>query len=175
MIGNEQPIFRSAEHALRWAYLTRAMPIVARTQLTALAHGGTQTRTTGLSGYERHAQAALIFSLAERVLNPLENAYLTVQYGRDSAGLDAVVTYLVGRLGSGAYYRRGVAKLVRAYCGERIGISAIRYDLACRKATALDLRRQAFDIMDALHYKTIAVLEQAMILHQLLDSHPEPL
>ncbi|HCA27553.1 MAG TPA: hypothetical protein DEP05_07955 [Betaproteobacteria bacterium] len=175
MIGNEQPIFRNAEHALRWAYLTRAMPIVARTQLSALAYGGSQGGATGLNGYERHAQAALIFSLAERVLNPLENAYLTVQYGRDSAGIDALVAYLVGQLGSGAYYRRGVAKLVRAYCGERIGISAIRYDLACRKTTALDLRKQAFDMLDVLHHKTIAVLEQAMILHQLLDSRPEPL
>ena len=48
-----------------------------------------EERASGeLTTFDKHAQAAMILSMCWRVLSPLQMAYVTVEFGRDTKGFD---------------------------------------------------------------------------------------
>lgn len=142
--------FRDAESALRFAFEMTNRPIVKISSINAMR--GAETRSnTELTPYDRHAQAAMILSLCERVLSPLHMAYVNVQYGRDGSGFDLLVRHIAANFGTGLHSRRGIEQIIRSYCGERGGLREIKRKLGCGTLKAVSLRNRAFDALDVIH------------------------
>src|SRR5687768_15996275 len=147
--------FASPQHALRWAYETTTRPIintswVSITDKFLLANDE-------LTAHDCHAQAALILSLMGRVLSPLHVAYVDMQYGRNGAGLSLLMRYVAATMGTGVYRKRAIDQLVRAYCGQKIGIREIRKSLECGTTKAAAVRDKVYACLDNLEAHSMAV------------------
>lgn len=53
-------------------------------------------------------------------------------------------------MGTGTHGRRGAYKLLLCYFGANIGYRAIRYDLKCRDAVVIEIRRKVYDTLDMI-------------------------
>lgn len=133
--------FNSPEHALKWAFETSSKP---------------------LGDSDMHAQAALIIGLCERILPILHMAYVRVQFGRDAAGLDVLSHHLASSFEAGVRSRRSIAQIIRAYCGEKVGLREIRKSLACGMLKAVSLRNRAYDSLDVIHAQSMDRLRAEM-------------
>lgn len=133
----------SLEWKLRASYEILTMPVMA--QVAESAGNG------ALTAYERHAAAAAFIMRCERKLIPLHMAYVRLQFGRDAVNMGLLVEYLAGCLGTGIHHRRTIEKILRAYCGEKIGLREIRKSMACGMLKAVTCRNRAYDEMDRLH------------------------
>lgn len=158
--------FGNPEHALKWAFETCSTPIVKISSINAMRAAGTVAGSAGNPGltvHDRHAQAALILTLCERVLSPLHLAYIRVQFGREAGGIAPLVQYLAAGFGTGLHHRRGIERILRAYCGERVGLREIRRSLACGMLKAVSCRNQVYDRLDVLHAQAMDRLGRAMM------------
>jgi hypothetical protein len=165
--------FSSPERALKWAYETISRPIVkisSVNDMRAASRAGQASGNGELTVHDRHAQAALILALCERVLPTLHMAYVRIQFGREAAGSDILAHHLAANFGTGVHSRRSIDQIVRAYCGERIGLREIRKSLRCGMLKAVALRNKAYDALDAIHAQAMDRLHMEMESRGLLDS-----
>lgn len=163
--------FSSPERALRWAFETTNRPIVKISSVNDMreANGGGGARGSGeLTAHDRHAQAALILSLCERVLPPPHMAYVRVQYGREASGFALLAQHLAANFGTGVHGRRSIEQIIRAYCGERIGLREIRRSMSCGMLKAVSYRNQAYDALDIIHAQAMDRLRMEMESRGLL-------
>jgi len=122
-----------------------------------------------MSAYDYHAQAALILGLCARVLSPLHMAYLSVQFGREASGFDLLGRQLAANFGTGVHSRRGIEQIIRAYCGEKIGLREMRKSMACGMLKAASLRNRGYDVLDAIHAQAMDTLHREMESRGLLQ------
>ena len=162
--------FNNPRHALRWAYETTNTPIIKISSVTAMrgpdSAGGPAEGE--LTAYDRHAQAALILGLCERVLPALHMAYVRVQFGREAGGFDMLTRHLAANFGTGIHSRRGIEQIIRAYCGEKIGLREIRKSMSCGTLKAAALRNGGYDVLDLIHAQAMDILEREMHSRDLL-------
>ena len=143
--------FRSPEHALRWVYETSNTPIVKISSVNKM-RGPQRASGEEITAHDRHAQAALIIAMCERVLSPVHMAYVQVQFGRDATGFDLLVRQVSASLGTGVHSRRGIESIIRSYCGENgIGIREIKRHMQCGQLKAVSYRNSGYDVLDAIH------------------------
>lgn len=157
--------FSSPERALRWAYETASRPIVKISSVNDMREGNQAGGAAGngeLTTHDRHAQAALILSLCERVLPALHMAYVRTQFGREAGGFDLLVCHLAANFGTGLHGRRSIEQIIRAYCGEKIGLREIRKSMSCGMLKAVSYRNQAYDVLDVLHAQAMDRLRMEM-------------
>jgi hypothetical protein len=158
--------FRNPGHALRWAFQVINEPIVKVSSINKMR---------GPSGYgeltpqDRHAQAALIMSLCERVLSSLHMAYVRVQFGKDSSGMDALARYLAGQFGTGLHSRRAIEQIIRGYCGDKLVLTELRKELKARYPNAVASRNKGYDALDAMNSHVMSVLWREMEAVELLQ------
>lgn len=146
--------FNDAESALRFAFEMSSRPVVKISSINAMR--GAETRSNAeLTPYDRHAQAAMIQSLCERVLSPLHMAYVKVKYGRDASGFDLLVRHIAANFGTGLHNRRGIEQIIRTYCGERGGLREIKRKFGCGTLKAADYRERGYDALDRLHVQAM--------------------
>jgi hypothetical protein len=62
----------------------------------------------------------------------------------------ALMNSIFAALGTGIHGRRGAYKLLLCYFGANIGYRAIRYDLKCRDAVVIEIRRKVYDALDRI-------------------------
>lgn len=163
--------FNDPQHALRWAFETSSRPIVKISSINAMRgsnKAGEGSAIDDLTVYDLHAQAALILSLCERVLSQLHLAYVRVQFGREASGFDLLARHLAANFGTGMHNRRGIEQIIRAYCGEKIGLREIRKSMACGMLKAASLRNRGYDALDLIHDQTMDVLQREMESRDLL-------
>lgn len=163
--------FSSPERALRWAYETTSRPIVKISSVNDMREGNRAGGTAGngeLTAHDRHAQAALILGLCERVLPALHMAYVRIQFGREASGFDLLACHLAANFGTGLHGRRSIEQIIRAYCGEKIGLREIRKSMSCGMLKAVSYRNQAYDAMDVLHAQAMDRLRMEMESRGLL-------
>lgn len=170
-------MFHSAHSALAWAYQVSATPIVKLSSVNGMygppRRSGQNPLLSHLSVHEQHAQAAAIIGVAERLEDPACRQYIAARFGGMTKPED--VTMMMNRifaeLGTGIHGRRGAYKLLLCYFGTDIGYRAIRYDLKCRDAVVIEIRRKVYDALD--HIGARAMIEMAGTLerHQLIDTH----
>lgn len=153
--------FRNPEHALRWAYETISRPIVKISSVNEM-RGPERGSGEEVTPHDMHAQAALIIGLCERVLNPLQMAYIQIQFGRSRSGFDLLARHLAGNFGTGVHGRRGIEQIIRAYCGEKGGLREIKRSMACGMLKAASLRNQGYDALDVIHAQAMDVLQSEM-------------
>ncbi len=157
--------FSSPQHALRWAYETSNRPIVKISSVNDMREASRAGGAAGfgeLSAHDRHAQAALILSLCERVLPTLHMAYVRIQFGREASGFDLLAHQLAANFGTGVHSRRSIDKIIRAYCGEKIGLREIRKSMSCGMLKAVAYRNQAYDALDVIHLQVMDRLRMEM-------------
>lgn len=157
--------FTSPQRALRWAYETTSRPIVKISSVNDMreaSRAGGAVPNGELTPHDRHAQAALILSLCERVLPTLHMAYVRVQFGREASGFELLAHHLAANFGTGLHSRRSIEQIVRAYCGEKIGLREIRKSMSCGMLKAVAYRNQAYDLLDAIHLQAMDRLREEM-------------
>ena len=153
--------FNDAESALRFAFEMTNRPIVKISSINAMR--GAETRSNAeLTPYDRHAQAAMILSLCERVLPDLHMAYIRVQFGREASGFELLARHIAANFGTGLHPRRGIEQIIRSYCGERGGLREIKRKLGCGTLKAASLRERGFDALDRLHAQTMDAVWREM-------------
>lgn len=163
--------FSSPERALRWAYETTSRPIVKISSVNDMREGNRagQVGANGeLTAHDRHAQAALILGLCERVLPALHMAYVRIQFGREASGFDLLTSHLAAHFGTGLHSRRSIEKIIRAYCGEKIGLREIRKSMSCGMLKAVSYRNQAYDALDVIHAQAMDRARMEMEARDLL-------
>ncbi|MBN9126493.1 MAG: hypothetical protein J0I90_02745 [Nitrosospira sp.] len=167
-------MFHSAHSALAWAYETVNRPIVKLSGANRMReeHGRRMPPEAiqGLSVHEQHAQAAAIIGIAERLPDPACREYIAARFG-GMTGAEHV-TILMNRifcsLGTGIHGRRGAYKLLLCYFGVNIGYRAIRYDLKCRDAKVIEIRRTVYDVLDAVGDRAMVEIQGELEGHGLI-------
>jgi hypothetical protein len=133
--------------------------------------GAGETGAAGeLTAYDRHAQAALILGLCERILSDLHIAYVRVQYGREASGFDLLGRHLAANFGTGMHSRRGVELIIRTYCGQKTGLRELRKSMSCGMLKAASLRNRGYDALDMIHDQAMDTLQREMESRGLLES-----
>jgi hypothetical protein len=153
--------FSSPEHALRWSYEISNRPIVKVSSINGM-RGPESAITEEITSHDQHAQAALIIGMCERILSPLHMAYVRVQFGRENGGFDLLGRHLVGGFGTGLHSRRGIEQIIRAYCGEKIGLRELKKSMSCGMLKAASLRSRGYDMLDSLHAQAMDTISQEM-------------
>jgi hypothetical protein len=167
--------FSSPQRALRWAYETTNRPIVKISSVNDMREASRAGGAAGngeLTPHDRHAQAALILSLCERALPALHMAYVRVQFGREASGFELLSHHLAANFGTGLHGRRSIEQIIRAYCGERIGLREIRKSMSCGMLKAVSYRNQAYDALDAIHAQALDRLQVEMERRGLMEGVP---
>lgn len=128
-------MFKSAHHALQFAFRTMGVPIIKMSSVNSMRGAA---GNGDLTPHDRHAQAAMIVSIVEKVVDVNGQAFLRAHYGSELFGgeherqlANHLVQVVIGTLPTGMYSRRGVEKLVRIYFGQKIGMAAVRRDMRC--------------------------------------------
>ncbi|SHL42264.1 hypothetical protein SAMN05216428_102355 [Nitrosospira sp. Nsp11] len=160
-------IFRSPEHALKWAYETTSRPIVKISSVNAM-RGASGSNNDELTAHDKHAQAAFILALCERVLTSLHMAYVQAQFGRDRSGFDLLVRHMATNFGTGIHSRRGIEQIIRSYCGEKGGLREIKKSMSTGLLKAASFRNRGYDALDAIHAQAMSVLWDEMQGRMLL-------
>ncbi len=161
-------MFRCAEDALRWAFETLACPIVKISSVNAMRGGGGHGL---MSSQERHAQAAMILGMVERLLSQVEIAYVKAQFGVDRSGVgEILVPWMALGLSTGIHSRRAIEDMILGYCGFERGIRALRKELGVSTAGALEVRRTAYRHLDLLHVRALSQLQSEMEARGLVDN-----
>jgi hypothetical protein len=164
--------FSSPQHALRWAYETSNRPIVKISSVNDMREAsrtGRAGENGELTAHDRHAQAALILSMCERVLPAIHMAYVRVQFGREASGFELLTHHVAANFGTGLHSRRSIEQIIRAYCGEKIGLREIRKSMSCGMLKAVSYRNQAYDALDAIHLQAMDRLREEMEKRGLLQ------
>ena len=164
--------FNDPQHALSWAYETISRPIVKISSINAMRgpDKGESGANGELTAHDLHAQAALILSLCKRILSDLHMAYINVQFGREASGFNLLSRHLAANFGTGIHNRRGIEQIIRAYCGQKIGLREIRKSMACGMLKAASLRNRGYDSLDLIHDQAMDILQREMESRCLLRS-----
>lgn len=151
-------MFRSVEHALRFAFEMQHKGILSRSTTIVNTKAG---MWRGLTSHDLHAQAALIRAAIDR-FPYIERAYLISYFGfdfdRDEAA-KAIVDWTIREVPIGTEDREPYQWMVDQHQGRaRIGgINQVRRMLRCRKRDALERRKAVWDGLDGLHDRAVGM------------------
>jgi hypothetical protein len=79
-----------------------------------------------------------------------------------SGRIDLLVHHLAANLRIGPHGRLSIEKIIRAYCGENVGLREIRRSMACGMLKAVSYRNKAYDALDVIHAQAIDRLRSEM-------------
>jgi hypothetical protein len=150
-LAADDPLFRNADHALRFAYGRRSPLLDSVRFLTDMMVSRGRTSALGaLSPEERVAQAAMLLAFVARMPGP-EQACIVARYTRDERRKNAqdYLTEHVRRAVTGVSHIRMLAELVKRHYGKRVhlGMLASRFDvhrntvMGKRQTIELELQR----------------------------------
>lgn len=168
-------MFKSARHALQFAYRTMASPIVKMSSINTMrasSIGG----NSGLTPHDRHAQAAMIMAMVERVVDPNGIAYLKARYGGEfTSGPDEsrvreqLIRTVTASMPTGVHSIRGVAKLIIIYFGGNISMTSVRIDFKCKNERCYEYRNIAFCTLDNIAVRAEDAVYRALDEAGLID------
>ena len=164
--------FRGPEHALRWAYETSSRPIVKLSSVNSMRGGGGAVYDE-LTQQDKHAQAALIISMGERIEDQACREYIAARFGgmTKPEEVTAIMNMIFQSLGTGIHGRRDAYKLLLCYFGANIGYRVIRYDLKCRDATVIEIRRNVYDALDVIGNRAMAEIAGELEVQGVIENH----
>ena len=162
--------FRGPEHALRWAYEMSSRPIVKLSSVNSMRGGGGAVYDE-LTQHDKHAQAALIMSMVERLEDQACREYIAARFGgmTKPEEVTAMMNRIFAALGTGTHGRRGAYKLLLCYFGANIGYRAIRYDLKCRDAVVIEIRRKVYDTIDGIGKRSVREVTERLASQGLIS------
>ena len=151
-------MFRSVDHALRFAFELEHIPIIAQVDTMVNTKAG---GWRGLTTHDLHAQAALIRRRVD-TFPALERDYLKAYFGYAvdrHQGVLAIAQWTILQQPTGVHRRRAYIRMVEQFCGRGSvgGIEEIRCILKCRKSDALAKRKGVWSCLDRLHERAITL------------------
>lgn len=157
----DAPLFHSAAAAVAWAYETVSRVPVKSCAVYAM-RGPRHPSRLGLTPDEAHAQAAMILSLVERTLRAEELAYVRARFGRMGEAIPTLVTIVLHAQTTGVHSRDLAFMTLMAYLGEPVTTRALQAAAQRRREEVLAMRRRGYDVLDALHRRTIGRLDEEL-------------
>lgn len=187
--------FKSVDRAINWAFRVCGVPILKGSSVFSLIPRSDPSPST-LSAHDKHAQAALILSLVDRLTDQNQKAWIVAHHckvfgtkdwgsviklsdeqraARDTAKAveDQLVVAVIASMPTGIHSRRGFSKLVRNYFGAGIGTHAIRADLRCSHDAVPEWKDKVYTSLDRIANNIDAALEREMISHGLIEEFEE--
>lgn len=162
--------FNNVEHAISWAFQVSATPIVKTSSIQRMMGGG---RSFGdMTPHDRHAMAAMIIDQAERAIDKQGMTLLRALFGvADPVEIRAYLVPMVAAgMPTGIHSRRAIEDIISAYCGRRRGVEQIRRALACRKSTALDVRRDAYARLDDVYHRAVGAADEVFAIAGIVSA-----
>lgn len=160
-MSGDAPLFRSAVGAVAWAYETCSRVPVKSVSIYSM-RGPKHSSRLGLTPDEAHGQAAMILSLVERTLHPRELAYARAKFGRMPEALPVLVTVVLHAQSTGVHSRDLATLTVLAYMGAGITTRGLQAAAKKRREEVLEMRKRGYDVLDALHRRTVGKLDEAL-------------
>jgi hypothetical protein len=158
-------IFRSTDHALRFAYSLAERPIC---KTSSLASWRGKEHSVSLTPYEHQAQAVMIRNCVDR-LQAVERAYIHARYAHGGEyrwdGTLNVAKWLQqqhGDISLGAH-----RLMVEQYVTGGGGSRKIQAAMKARRATVLSAIREVYKRLDALHERAIGQLHEYFLEKEL--------
>lgn len=185
--------FKSVDHAVSWAFRICGVPILKGASVFSLMPSGSGNPSS-LNSHDKHAQAALILSLVDRMTDQNQKAWIVAQYGKAFSTRDygsknphlteeqlavietakavenQLVQAVLASMPTGVHSRRGFSKLIRNYFGAGIGINAIRADLRCEHKAIPEWREKVYTALDRIANNLEATLEGEMVRQGLIST-----
>lgn len=150
-----------------------ATPIIKMSGINNMRGSG---GNSDMTPHDRHAQAAMIMSMVERVVDVYGQAYLKAQYGRELNGgeqadkvREILVRCVMAAMPTGVHSSRGVSKLITIYFGGKITMVSVRTDFRCKMATSFEYRNLAFSVLDKIHANAEAAIHAELEKAGLID------
>lgn len=183
--------FNSVDHAISWSFRICGVPILKGSSVFSLMPSG--GNPSNLNSHDKHAQAALILSLVDRLTDQNQKAWIVAQYGKAFNARDynaqnprlsdeqkavmetakaveaQLVTAVLASMPTGIHNRRGFSKLIRNYFGAGIGINAIRADLRCEHKAIPEWKDRVYTALDRIANNLEATLEGEMVRQGLIS------
>jgi len=162
-------LFLSADGALYWAYETVSRPIVKISSINNM-RGAEGVSFGELTTCERHAQAALIIAMVERLDDKAKREYIEAAFGRRLSKDDLTVVVFLGcsALGFGLEKTGVVHKMVKGYFDGSMTHRDIRRALGCRDQYAVMVRRCLYETLDIIHDRAMADMTEVLERHGLI-------
>lgn len=166
----DDPLFRNADHALRFAYGRRSPFLDSVRFLTdMMIKRGRSSGLGNLSPEERVAQAAMILAFVARMRQE-DRACIEARYSHDWARIyaqyaltDSVLPYLTG-----ITHRRMVYELVARHYGKRVHLGMLAKRFTVRRSVVADKREVVERELQRIEIRSdgqvIAYLQQAGLL-----------
>ncbi|SCX76854.1 hypothetical protein SAMN05216308_10169 [Nitrosospira sp. Nsp13] len=109
--------------------------------------------------------------MAERLADPAAHEYIAARFGGMTKPEQVVIMMnaIFTALGTGSHGRRGAYKLLLCYFGANIGYRAIRYDLKCRDAVVIEIRRRVYDTLDVIGSRAMEEMARKLEKHGLVS------
>jgi len=157
----DTPLFRTVDHALRFAYEIEYFPVTARSQLGRLLKGAVYS-IHDLSPTEWHVQAAMIRAHVDHHLRPVDRACVECWYRHGPHRLNEVhriVDFVIPRvIGTGITSRRLILLLVKRSflfsTANRPTYRSIAEQLAINPKTVEKYGLRVWDSVNELHRRT---------------------
>ena len=123
-----------------------------------------------LTPYDRHAQAALIIGMVERLGDPAAREYIKARFGREVNRDDLRIVVYRGcaALGFGLDKTEAVYRITRGYFAGDMPYRLIRRELGCRDQYALMVRRCLYETLDIIHQRAMADMTEVLEKHGLI-------
>lgn len=160
-------MFKSADAALRWAFQVMATDIV---KLSSINRMRGCDGVSEMSPHDRHAQAAMIMQMIERVIDPVGMAYIMARYGRELQGGEhagevarALSQAVIGTFPTGMHNRRGVMRMIEVYFGADYAMKSLQIGLGgCSNRRYYEYREWISKALDQIHLRALDSVHRAM-------------
>lgn len=165
-------MFKSPHHALQFAFRTMATPIVKMSSINSMRGS---SGNGAMTPHDRHAQAAMIMSIVERILDVGEMAAIFARYRHELQNgekerevLTILIPLVIAAFPTGVHSNRGAEKLIRIYFGKEVGQASLRADFKCTNARCEEYKNIAFktlsDVISRAETKLSIEFESTMIV-----------
>lgn len=168
-------MFNNTGHVLKWAYDTVTRPIVKMSGVHQMRHtamrGLPNELLLGLNAQDRHKQAAEIIGMVDRLSDPAAREYIGGKFGcRVEEKELRMLTYRCSsHLGMEFGGGHAVYLILKTYFfGGKLPYRTVRQILGCRNQYALTVRSCLHDVLDLIHDRAMAELEESFERHGLI-------
>jgi hypothetical protein len=167
-------MFSDAHQALEWAYNISGRCIVKMSAINHMRQGSYapfDDVLNDLSSQEKHAQAAQIIGMVERLGDPAAIQYIGAEFGRefDRDNIGLLVYRGCEALGVGLDKREAVYRVMQGYFVGGVSHKATQRMLGCSNQYVVMIKRCLYDLLDVVHDSSMAQMYVVLEGHGLIE------
>ena len=165
-------LFKDVHHALYDCFAIASNSVMPQGTLGRMMKKTRKSsaRWAGLSQLERHAQAAQVISIVEKMPDPAGREYILSDYIGFTGGeaTKNLLNAVIAQLPTGVHQRRGVQAVLRAYFGAPVSARSMRYDLHCKQTELADYRSNVSRAANVIGNRSIEYIEIQLLNRGLI-------